>query len=71
MKKTLVFVLLLCTAFVVLCACSSSDQSGSGDTDGNSSAVIDTPADQYTYTFHSYQDVVNALTQKIQKSIQN
>ena len=67
MKKTIVFVLLLCTAFVVLCACNLPVQSGSGDPDGNSFAVIETPADHNSYTFHSYQDVVKALTQKESK----
>ena len=74
MKKTLICILALCILSVALCSCNhskqndgeaSQNQSSLSDvTHNNASVVIESPPDQRSYTFDSYQDVVQALTQK-------
>lgn len=74
MKKTQICILALCIISVILCSCNHTNRnhveapqnqnSLSDSTDITPSVVIETPPDQYAYTFTSYQDVVQALTQK-------
>lgn len=71
MKKLLIFILVLCISCTVLCACNNSDNTdedllseGKKDNDSNTSLVLETPPMYTTYSFDSYQDVIQALTKK-------
>lgn len=64
MKKILISILTLCILFSVLCSCNHSNQNISEATNSKLSGVIETPLDQQSYNFNSYQDVVQAMTQK-------
>lgn len=61
MKKAIIYILTLCILFSVLCSCNHSNQE---DTPSKLSGVIETPPDQQSYHFNSYQEVAEALTQK-------
>ncbi len=64
MKKILISILTLCILFSVLCSCNHSNQNISETADSKLSGVIEAPPNQNSYHFDSYQDVVQALTQK-------
>ena len=64
MKKILICILTLCILFAVLCSCNHSHQNISEATNSKFSGVLETPLDQQSYNFNSYQEVVQALTQK-------
>ena len=71
MKKTFVLVIMLCIFCTASESCSISkpvDKKQSLESEKgsemNPSVVIETPPDRHSYSFASYQDVINALTQK-------
>ena len=71
MKKIFVFVIMLCIFCTTLESCNTSNsidkkQSLESEKGGemNPSVVIETPPDHHSYSFESYQDVINALAQK-------
>lgn len=64
LKRTQICMLALCIISVILCSCNHSNQNISEETNGKLSGVIEAPPDQQSYGFNSYQDLVQAMTQK-------
>ncbi len=64
MKKILISIITLCILCSVLCSCNHSKQNIPAATNSKLSGVIETPSNQHSYNFNSYQDLVKALTQK-------
>jgi len=64
LKKSLLFIFTLCIVFVALCSCNKFNQNITDATGSKISGVVETPENHKSYSFDSYQDVVQALTQK-------
>ena len=71
MKKIVVFVIMVCIFCITFESCNTSNsidkkQSLERETDSEMkpTVVIETPPDSRSYSFASYQDVINALTKK-------
>lgn len=68
MKKILIFIFAICMFCTALYACNNSDKADEDslpeDPDSNISFVLEEPPMHTTYSFDSYQDLIQALTQK-------
>lgn len=71
MKKILIFILTLCILCVALCDCSNSDKDDEDllseskkNNDSNNSLTLEEPPMYTTYSFESYEDIIQALTKK-------